>query len=173
MIDEQLAAIATTATIAERLGVPVWLRGGWAMDFFLGRVTREHSDIDWFCLHENGREIATALQGLGFEEVTTAAPGQQIDLISGHVDHSLALVRLGDDGEPLVGGGPWAGQPWPTDMLDGPMGRIGDVTARVISPAAQMEIKERMPTWNPRLVRRQQDLDDIEAIRRESHQMDN
>jgi hypothetical protein len=34
--------------MAAELNVPVWLRGGWAMDFFLGQVTRDHADIDWF-----------------------------------------------------------------------------------------------------------------------------
>ncbi|OYP20468.1 hypothetical protein CFC35_31640 [Streptomyces sp. FBKL.4005] len=29
-------------------GVPLRLRGGWAMDFFLGEATREHEGIDWF-----------------------------------------------------------------------------------------------------------------------------
>jgi len=35
--------------LAELLGgrdVPFWLRGGWALDFLLGAVTRRHADID-------------------------------------------------------------------------------------------------------------------------------
>jgi hypothetical protein len=43
----QLRLIADTVAMAERLGVQVWLRGGWATDFFLGQVTRDHVDIDW------------------------------------------------------------------------------------------------------------------------------
>lgn len=50
-------------------------------------------------------------------------------------------------------------------MLDGPVGQIGSLDVRVISPAAQIEIKLMTPTWNPRLVRRQKDLDDIATIR--------
>lgn len=107
LIDEQLGAIAQLVTIAEDLSAPVWLRGGWAMDFFLGCVTREHSDIDWFTLAAGGPRIAAVLQQLGFEDVTSAAPGQQIDLLQGRIGHSLVLVRLGSAGEPLVGGGPW------------------------------------------------------------------
>jgi len=33
--------------MSERLGVEIWFRGGWAVDFFLGQVTRDHVDIDW------------------------------------------------------------------------------------------------------------------------------
>ena len=39
------------------------------------------------------------------------------------------LVQLGSRDEPLVAGGPWAGEAWPIGMLDGPMGRIGQVNA--------------------------------------------
>lgn len=45
---------AERLTLAHKLGAPVWLRGGWAIDFFLGRLTRDHADIDWFALAEDG-----------------------------------------------------------------------------------------------------------------------
>lgn len=160
-----MEAIGEMAALADRLGLPLWLRGGWAVDFLVGRVTRDHTDVDWFALVDDGPRIAEEAISLGFADVTIAAPGQQIDLQRGRVEHSLALVRLGAHEEPMVGGGPWEGEPWPTDMLDGPVGQIGSLNVRVISPAAQIEIKLMTPTWNPRLVRRQKDLDDIATIR--------
>ncbi|MFJ9638332.1 hypothetical protein [Streptomyces sp. NPDC101178] len=33
--DRRLRLIAETSRIADALGVDLWLRGGWAMDFFL------------------------------------------------------------------------------------------------------------------------------------------
>lgn len=160
-----MASIAELVTLADDLGIPVWLRGGWAMDFFLGCLTRDHADIDWFALTGDGRWLADGLIGQGFQDVTATAPGQQIDLVRGDVLHGIGLVQLGSQGEPLVAGGPWAGEPWPEGMLDGPVGRIGEVSVRVIAPLAQVEIKQMTPTWNPRLRRRQKDLDDITAIR--------
>lgn len=41
---EKLEAIAEVTA----LDIAVRLRGGWAMDFFLGYVTRPHRDVDWF-----------------------------------------------------------------------------------------------------------------------------
>ena len=162
---EQLAAIDELVTLAHELGVPVWLRGGWAIDFFLGRLTRDHADIDWFALAEDGQRLADSLIGRGFQDVTTTPPGQQIDLVRGNIEHGIGLVKLGQQSEPLVAGGPWAGEPWPDGMLNGPVGWIGKVSAHVISPLAQIEIKQMTPTWNPQLKRRQKDLDDIAAIR--------
>lgn len=113
----------------------------------------------------DGLRIAGALMERGFEDATTAPAGQQIDLIRGRIEHGIALVKFNDQGEPVVAGGPWAGEPWPAGMLNGPVGQVGGVVARVIAPSAQIEIKEMTPTWNPMLRRRQMDLDDIAAIR--------
>lgn len=165
LAEEQLSAIDELVTVARELGVSVWLRGGWAVDFFLGRVTRDHADVDWFALTGEGQQLADRLIGSGYEDVTSTPPGQQIDLVRGTVDHGIALVRLGSRNEPLVAGGPWAAEPWPDGMLDGPECRIGNVRTRIIAPLVQIEIKQMTPTWHPKLQRRQKDLDDIAAIR--------
>ena len=42
----QLAALAEVASDLDRAGIEYWLFGGWAVDFYAGRVTRPHSDVD-------------------------------------------------------------------------------------------------------------------------------
>jgi Aminoglycoside-2''-adenylyltransferase len=46
--------------------VELWLRGGWAMDFFLGRGTRDHHDIDWFAWATDAPVITAQLLERGF-----------------------------------------------------------------------------------------------------------
>lgn len=157
--------IAETLATAAGLGIQLWLRGGWAMDFFLGSVTRPHRDIDWFVLVDHVPALRAALLADGFADVTTAPAHQQLDLRRGAIDHGFAILRL-DHGIPIVAGGPWAGEPWPATMLAGHSGRIGDVVAPIISPEAQIEIKTMMPAWNPALPRRQKDADDVASLRR-------
>jgi len=43
---DQLAAIADLAAALDERGVDYWLFGGWAVDFWVGDVTREHGDVD-------------------------------------------------------------------------------------------------------------------------------
>lgn len=159
----QLKAISEVLATAARLGISLWLRGGWAMDFFLGKVTRPHRDIDWFVLVEDVELLRTAMLAEGFVDVTTAPAQQQLDLERRGIDHGFALVRL-EDGAPVVAGGPWGGQPWPAAMLGDDVGRIGDVEAPFIRPEAQIEIKMMMPVWNPALASRQKDVDDVAAL---------
>lgn len=148
---------------AAGLGISLWLRGGWAMDFFLGKVTRSHRDIDWFILAEDVELLRAAMLADGYVDVTTAPTQQQLDLQRGEIEHGFALLRLEDRG-PVVAGGPWGGEPWPAGMLGDDIGRIGGVRAPFISPEAQIEIKMMMPVWNPALARRQKDVDDVAAL---------
>ena len=43
---EHLAAIESLATALDGRRIDYWLFGGWAVDFWVGSVTREHDDID-------------------------------------------------------------------------------------------------------------------------------
>jgi len=68
--------IADTVRMSERLGVQIWLRGGWAMDFFLGQVTREHVDIDFMAWIDDAPAITAALDADGYQTITGPPPDQ-------------------------------------------------------------------------------------------------
>ena len=163
---DQLAAIAELADIAERLNVEVWLGGGWAMDFYLGMRSRPHLDIDWFAPASSSEQLIGVLIERGFSVTGTAPRDQQADLIRGHVNHGIGWINRLSDGSPVVAGGPFAGEPWPKDMLEGPRLTLEGVTANIISPHSQIEIKRMTPVWRPDLGRRMKDVHDIAAIRR-------
>jgi hypothetical protein len=42
----QLSALARVNELLEEAGIDYWLFGGWAVDFYVGSVTREHDDLD-------------------------------------------------------------------------------------------------------------------------------
>ncbi|MEW2526264.1 aminoglycoside adenylyltransferase [Streptomyces sp. NPDC047071] len=160
----QLQLIGETVELAHALGVEVWLRGGWAMDFFLGEVTRDHEDIDWFARAEDAPALAEALLRSGHEPLSGPPADQQLDFCKQGVESSFALVREDRFGRVVVAGGPWAGQLWPEGMLDAPVGRIGARRCRIISPRAQIEIKRMMPVWVPGRPRRRKDAEDITRL---------
>ncbi len=162
--DGQLAAIAETVGIARRLDRPLWLRGGWAMDFALGRVTRPHVDVDWFVWADDLPAFADALVLRGWHDQAESVAAQQIDVERDGVEMQFAPLAWAD-GRIVVGGGPWAGEPWPERMLDDAIeGRLGDIRCAVISLAAQVEIKEMMPVWVPGRPRRPKDAADVAAL---------
>lgn len=46
MTDSDFSPITALATTLEKLPIPWFVAGGYAIDLFLGRITREHHDID-------------------------------------------------------------------------------------------------------------------------------
>jgi hypothetical protein len=44
--ESQLKVLSEISRISEEIGFTFWLRGGWAIDFLLGKITRQHDDID-------------------------------------------------------------------------------------------------------------------------------
>ncbi|MFD7626696.1 nucleotidyltransferase domain-containing protein [Streptomyces sp. NPDC059851] len=160
----QLQLIGETVGIAQALGVELWLRGGWAMDFFLGEVTRDHEDIDWFARAEDAHALTDGLLRAGHEPVPGPPADQQVDFRKQGVESSFALLAADGSGRAVVAGGPWAGEPWPEGMLDHPDGRIGAVGCRIISPRAQIEIKQMTPIWIPGRPRRRKDAEDVTRL---------
>ena len=160
----QLRLIAEITALAGTIGVPVWLRGGWAVDFALGEVTREHRDIDWFTWAESLPALRAALTGHGFAPAPVNDGTVQYDVTKDGEDLQFALLARDTDGSPVVAGGPYAGEPWPTDLLDAEAGRIGTQRAPIINRRAQIEIKAMMPVWVPGMPRRPKDAEDIARL---------
>lgn len=162
----QVRVIAEIVAATRAAGIDVWLRGGWAMDFHLGRVTRPHRDIDWFCAAADAGRLTALLHGLGYRDDPGVDPARQRDLLAPDgTEVSFALLGWDAAGHPVVPAGPYAGRPWPVDLLDGPPGRLGEVTCPIVAPRAQIEIKEMMPVWVPGLPRRAKDRDDVARLR--------
>ena len=164
--DRQLALMTEIRLIADRLGIELWLRGGWAMDFFLGEVTRAHRDIDFYAWAKDARKLAYELSLKGYAPLAGPPPEQQLDFTKKDEDLSFALLADNPQGQVVVAGGPFAGEPWPTGMLNGPVRTLRGVSYRVITPEAQIEIKQMMPIWVPGRPRRLKDREDVERIRR-------
>jgi len=134
------------------------------MDFYLGRVTREHRDVDWFVDVAQADRLVAALEERAFVTVRGAPPETQRDLAKDGADVSFALVGRDPDGHVVVPAGPYAGERWPVGMLGERIGRIGEQPAPVIEPTAQVEIKAMMPVWVPGMRRRAKDVADIALL---------
>jgi hypothetical protein len=60
--ERQLAALAKLGALLDRGGFDYWLLGGWAVDFYVGAVTREHGDIDVAVWARDAEAIGSLLE---------------------------------------------------------------------------------------------------------------
>lgn len=65
---------------AEKIDMPLWLSGGWAVDAKIGRITREHEDIDVVYPAERVDDFLCLLQNLGGKVIEQTSYGFLADL---------------------------------------------------------------------------------------------
>lgn len=82
-------------------GCEVWVAGGWGIDVLVGRVTREHHDLDLLHRAEQEPWVVGALERLGYGERPGAVPGRPARFVMADgLGHELDLhpLHIGDDG---------------------------------------------------------------------------
>ena len=136
--DVQMGVIAAAVAGLEERQLSCWLAGGWAVDFLIGRVTRDHRDIDIVIWAADASAATEALRDAGFEPQHARAP-ELIHFERNGVPVTLSFIEREADGT-LVTPGKWS-DGWPPDSLSAPPGRIGSLTIPIVSLASQIETK--------------------------------
>ena len=94
----QLAAIASIGRALDQEAIDYWLFGGWAVDFWVGRVTREHDDIDVAAWKQSIAVVrAWEPVALGLTHFGEAGP-EQLDRALEALDEQVA-IEGSTDGE--------------------------------------------------------------------------
>lgn len=161
----QLPLLQEIMALCETRAIPIWIRGGWAVDFALGQITREHEDIDLFAWAQDAERLVEAFEQADFCPQEGPPSEAQRDFIKDEESIQVALVGLGEGGEAIVAGGPAAGSPWPLGMLGSHRGQIGETVGLIVNPLVQIELKEQYPAWLPDLPRMAKHTDDIARLR--------
>lgn len=134
------------------------------MDFCLGRVTRSHTDVDFYIEAKGQMRLVEALIAAGWELDGRLPVERQADLFCDGVDLSINPVDQ-VNGVPVHGPGPWQGEPFPVDMIEhAGRARIEGVEARYISPMAQVEFKLMTRVWRPEFPFREKDEADVALL---------
>ncbi len=162
--DQQIALLREIDAFLREARMRYWLRGGWALDFIIGKVTRAHQDIDLVTWKRHEARIKRAFADHGFSQ-TQSRPGTQLNFEKDGVDVQVNLV-LRARGEIWLAGfaAPTDSPCWPEAAMDGPLYELPGLTCRVISAAGQLREKEKTPEWLGRKPR-EQDIQDMETLR--------
>jgi hypothetical protein len=130
---EQLSALAQVGKLLDRAGFRYWLFGGWAVDFYVGAVTRRHDDIDLAVWLHEAPAIGSLLETEGWEHKTTADEDGGTGYERGRVRLELTFL-VADSGSVFI---PlrndrvlWSPQPLGGDACD-----LHGVRARVVGLA--------------------------------------
>jgi hypothetical protein len=135
-----LSALAEVGSLFARARIDHWLFGGWAVDFYVGSVTRPHDDLDVAVWLEDLPRIVEALAAEGWrhapEDGEDGGTGYERDGIRLELTY---LVCDADGGvfTPLRGGR----APWPDDALGNDVGELEGVRSRLVGLGSLMHGK--------------------------------
>ena len=144
MSAEQVQAVYE---LLDRGDVRCWVMGGWGVDALLGRVTREHKDLDLLLLISDLPRYAEIVRDHGFARKLEWSENQPIDVDAVHFDS--AFVDAHPDGreidvhvidiDPEGAVVQFHTYPWPLPRyaVSG-LGTIEGVAVRCVSRAAQI-----------------------------------
>ena len=127
-----MAALGSAASALDAAGLEHWFFGGWAVDLWVGRMTRPHDDIDVLVWRRDEPRIHEALLAAGW--IHTPTPE---DLVGSNYKRDECALQLtfvvpGDEGGVVV---PVPEQP--IVLSKGPLAftrrDVGNVTARVLT----------------------------------------
>jgi hypothetical protein len=95
---EQLVAIADVNSVLDGARIDHWLFGGWAVDFYVGSVTRPHDDIDIAVWYSDLDQITALLTKAGWTHVPSDEDNGGTGFERSGVRLELTFLVRRDDG---------------------------------------------------------------------------
>jgi hypothetical protein len=161
----QLRVIREVVTVLQADDISAWLFGGWGLDARIGRITREHGDIEFWVERVHAERSRVLLVGAGVTALPTQPPEESCEFTVDNVPFSTAYFDRRPDGsfsQPrgrfsdwLLPPGSFGDQPV---LLDG-------TPVLAMSVSGMLAMKEQFPHLRNGRPWRQKDITDMEILR--------
>jgi hypothetical protein len=161
-LEGQFDVLCDVAQAFRTVGIPFWLRGGWALDFLMGELRTGHADIDVVAWRRDRDVICDTLAQHHFE-LDNELPEVAIDFTkSGHWVQVL-LMEVSATGALVCHG--FESWPFPEGSLDGPDRTLNGLTCHTLAAHALLDEKESYEAMRGRPLR-EKDRISIRLLRR-------
>ena len=161
----QLRIIRAVVNALGAAGIPAWLFGGWGLDARIGRITREHGDVEfWVERTDAGRSRAVLVEA-GATALATQPPEEACEFTWNGADFSTAYFDRRPDGSSSQPDGRFSDWLFPPGSFSDEPGSLDGMQVLTMSVAGMLAMREQYPRlrnggpWRPK------DIDDIKALR--------
>lgn len=162
----QLRAIRRVVAITQAAGIPAWLFGGWGLDARIGRITREHGDVEFWVERIHAERSKAALVEAGATALTTQPPEESCEFTWDDVLFSTAYFDRQPDGaftQPLGRFSDWR---FPPGSFGDEPGVLDGMPVLAMSVPGMLAMKEQFPQLRNGRPWRQKDIADIEILQK-------
>lgn len=159
----QLQLIREVRDALARAAISWWMYGGWAMDFQLGAVTREHADIEIFVWERDAEAVRWTLVAAGFSAPQSLHPDEGRPFLKDGLEVGATYLVRDEDGSVRTPGR-WSDWPWRPGAFDGPPVRIDDLEVPTMSAEGMLDMKMNFHKHPHGAPLREKDVADIARL---------
>src|SRR5690349_13019823 len=94
----QLRVIRRVVAVLRAEGISAWVFGGWGLDARIGRITREHGDVEFWVERIHAARSKALIEGIGGTALSTQPPEESCEFILDGVAFSTAYFDRRPDG---------------------------------------------------------------------------
>ena len=161
----QLRVIKAVVNALGEAGIPAWLFGGWGLDARIGRITREHGDVEFWVERLDAERSKAVLGGAGATALATQPPAEACEFTWDGVDFSTAYFDRQPDGSFSQPQGRWSNWLFPPGSFGHEPVTLEGAPVLAMSVAGMLAMKEQFPRLRNGRPWRQKDIDDIKVLR--------
>jgi Aminoglycoside-2''-adenylyltransferase len=163
--ERQLSVIRKVIEVARGADIPVWLFGGWGLDARIGRITREHGDVEFWVERIHAERSKAVLVGAGAVALTTQPPEESCEFTWDDAPFSTAYFDRKPDGSFSQPRGRFSDWLFPPGSFGDEPGTLDGTPVPAMSVAGMLAMKEQFPHLRNGRPWRQKDIDDIGILR--------
>jgi hypothetical protein len=160
----QLRVIRKVIAVTRSEGIPAWLFGGWGLDARIGRITRQHGDVEFWVERINADRSKEALVRAGATALATQPPAEACEFTWDDVLFSTAFFDRQPDGSfSLLGR--FSDWRFPPGSFGDEPAMLDGTPVLAMSVPGMLAMKEQFPSLRNGRPWRQKDIADIEVLR--------
>ena len=161
----QLRVIRRVVAVLQAADISAWLFGGWGLDARIGRITREHGDVEFWVERTHAERSKALLVGAGAIALTTQPPEEACEFTSDDVPFSTAYFDRRPDGSFSQPRGRFSDWLFPPGSFGDEPVSLAGTPVLAMSIDGMLAMKEQFPRLRHGRPWRPKDVTDIEILR--------
>jgi len=161
---DQLELIVKISTALGREARRAWLFGGWGLDARIGRITRDHGDIEFWVDRTEAPEVQRLLVGAGATLQDTQPPEESAEYTWDGTWFSTAYFDSRPDGTSTTAGR-WDDWVFPVGSFPDDPVQLEGRPVLAMSVPGMLAMKEQYPQLRNGSPLRDKDLRDVAVLR--------